>query len=90
MVAVEVRKVGDDMKLTDELKNKVANAENIEEAKKIIEEAGFELSDDEVNAVFGGVGGAPVPWAMENWDYLSGTKSIIVEDKSLKYKKREP
>ena len=48
------------MKLTGELKKKVDCAENTEQAKKLIEEAGFELTDDEVNAVTGGFGGCPV------------------------------
>lgn len=48
------------MKLTGELKKKVEKTENTEQAKKLIEEAGFELTDDEVNAVTGGFGGCPV------------------------------
>ena len=43
------------MKLTGELKEKVENAENKEDAKKIIEEAGFILDDAELDQVAGGV-----------------------------------
>ena len=42
------------MKLVGELKDKVERAENPEEAKKIIEEAGMELTDEEMNQVAGG------------------------------------
>ena len=43
------------MKLVGELKNKVEKAENQEEAKKIIKEAGMELTDEELDQVAGGV-----------------------------------
>ena len=46
------------MKLVGELKDKVEKAENQEEAKKIIEEAGMELTDEEMNQVAGG--GTPI------------------------------
>ena len=42
------------MKLVGELKDKVEKAENQEEAKKIIEEAGMELTDEEMDQVAGG------------------------------------
>ena len=42
------------MKLTGELKEKVEQAENKEEAKKIIEEAGMILDDTELDQVAGG------------------------------------
>jgi len=44
------------MKLTGDLKDKVEKAENQEEAKKIIKEAGIELTDEEMNQVAGGLG----------------------------------
>ncbi len=44
------------MKLTGELKEKVEKAENTEETRKLIEEAGFELTDDEVDEAVGGGG----------------------------------
>jgi hypothetical protein len=44
------------MKLVGELKNKVEKTENLDEAKKIIEEAGMELTDDELENVAGGFG----------------------------------
>ncbi len=42
------------MKLLGELKEKVENAETKEEAKKVIEEAGMELTDEEMDQVAGG------------------------------------
>ena len=42
------------MKLTGELKEKVEKTENKEEAKKIIEEAGVELTEEELDQVAGG------------------------------------
>ena len=46
---------GSDMDLTKELKEKLENAESKEEAKKIIEEAGLELTDTELDQVAGGL-----------------------------------
>ncbi len=43
------------MKLVGELKEKVEKTESKEEAKKVIEEAGIELTDEEMNQVAGGV-----------------------------------
>ena len=43
------------MKLVGELKEKVAQAESLEEVKKIIASAGIELTDEEVAAVTGGL-----------------------------------
>ena len=42
------------MKLTGELKEKVEKTETMEEAKKVIEEAGMELTDEEMDQVAGG------------------------------------
>ena len=42
------------MKLTGELKEKVEKAETREEAKKVIEEAGMELTEEELDQVAGG------------------------------------
>ena len=42
------------MKLIGELKEKVSKAESIEQAKEIIEEAGMELNDKELDEVAGG------------------------------------
>ncbi len=47
------------MKLTGELKEKVEKAETREEAKKVIEEAGMELTEEELDQV---AGGARIPW----------------------------
>ncbi len=46
------------MELSKELKEKVQNAKSAEEAKKILEEAGMELTDEEMEQV---AGGAPRP-----------------------------
>jgi len=42
------------MELTKELKEKLENAESKEEEKKIIEKAGMELTDEEMDQVAGG------------------------------------
>ena len=42
------------MKLVGELKNKVEKTETLEDAKKIIEDAGMQLSDEELDTVAGG------------------------------------
>ena len=42
------------MKLVGELKDKVEKTETQEEAKEVIEEAGMELTDDELDQVAGG------------------------------------
>ena len=47
------------MKQSKELKDKVENAENREEAKQAIEEAGMILDDAELDQVAGGAGW---PW----------------------------
>ena len=49
------------MKLIGELKDKVEKAENQEEAKKIIKDAGMELTDEEMDQVAGGSARGPVP-----------------------------
>lgn len=46
------------MELSKELKEKVQNAKSAEETKKILEEAGMELTDEEMEQV---AGGAPRP-----------------------------
>ncbi len=42
------------MKLTGELKKQVEKADSMDEKKRLIEEAGMELSEDELNQVAGG------------------------------------
>ena len=42
------------MKLTGDLKNQVEKAESKDEKKKLIEEAGMELTDEEMDQVAGG------------------------------------
>ena len=42
------------MELTKELKEKLENAESKEEAKKILEKSGVELTDEEMDQVAGG------------------------------------
>ena len=49
------------MKLVGELKEKVEKAENQEEAKEIIKEAGIELTDEEIDQVAGGLGRVLMP-----------------------------
>ncbi len=46
------------MELTGKLKENVEKSENKEEAKKIIEEAGMKLTDDELDKIAGGLCGA--------------------------------
>jgi hypothetical protein len=46
------------MKLTGELKDKVDQTQNLEEAKDVIAQAGMLLTDDEVSEVAGGAGSA--------------------------------
>ena len=43
------------MKLIGELKEKVEKSEDQEEVKKIIKDAGMELTDEEMNSVAGGL-----------------------------------
>ncbi len=43
------------MKLVGELKEKVEKAEDLTEAKQAIENAGMELTEDELNSVAGGI-----------------------------------
>lgn len=44
------------MKLTGDLKKQVEQTESKEEARKVIEKAGMELTDDELDMVAGGRG----------------------------------
>ena len=44
------------MKLVGELKKQVEETKNIEEAKELIEKAGMQLTDDELENVTGGIG----------------------------------
>ena len=46
------------MKLTGKLKEDVEKAENKEQAKELIAEAGMELTDEEMDQVSGGEGGS--------------------------------
>ena len=43
------------MKLVGELKEKVEKAENREDAKELIKDAGMELTDEELDQVAGGM-----------------------------------
>ena len=45
------------MKLVGELKKQVEETKNKEEAKEVIENAGMQLTDDELDNVIGGAGG---------------------------------
>jgi hypothetical protein len=53
------------MELTKELREKLENAESKEEAKKILEEAGVELTDAEMDQVAGGV--YDPPYRSQRW-----------------------
>lgn len=58
------------MKLTGELKEKVEKTETMEEAKKVIEEAGMELTDDELNQVAGGGAYGERRGEIGNWHFV--------------------
>ena len=58
------------MKLVGDLKDKVEKAENQEEAKKVIEEAGMELTDDELNQVAGGGAYGEPRGEIGNWHFV--------------------
>ena len=51
----EAMKEGNTMELTKELKEKVEKAETKEEAKKILKDAGVELTEEELDKVSGGI-----------------------------------
>ena len=54
------------MELTKEMKEKVEKAENKEEAKKILKQAGLELTDGELDQIAGG-SNPRIPHLSENW-----------------------
>ena len=58
------------MKLVGELKDKVEKTENLKEAKKVIEEAGMELTDDELNQVAGGGKYGKRRGEIGNWQFV--------------------
>jgi hypothetical protein len=63
-----------DMKLIGELKKKVERAKDVKEAKEVIEGAGMELTEEELEKVAGGL--RPFDgWDHEN--YPSGTVEYI-------------
>lgn len=49
------------MKLTRELKEQVEKAESVEEKRQLIEDAGMELSDEELEQIAGGLGSLKNP-----------------------------
>jgi hypothetical protein len=49
------------MKLTKELKEQVEKAESVEEKRQLIEDAGMELSDEELEQIAGGLGNLKNP-----------------------------
>ena len=49
------------MELTGKLKEQVEKAETKEEKKSLIEDAGMELTDEEMDEVAGGIGGGLLP-----------------------------
>ena len=50
------------MKLLGELKEKVDAAESLDEKRKLIAEAGIELTDEELNAISGGAYADGIPF----------------------------
>ena len=58
------------MKLIGELKEKVEKSETKEEAKKVIEDAGMELTDEEMEQVAGGKSGV--------WDRANNGKGVLI------------
>lgn len=58
------------MKLVGELKDKVEKTEDLKEAKKVIEEAGMELTDDELNQVAGGGAYGERRGEIGNWHFV--------------------
>lgn len=58
------------MELVGELKDKVEKTENLKEAKKVIEEAGMELTDDELNQVAGGGEYGENRGEIGNWHFV--------------------
>lgn len=49
------------MKLTRELKEQVEKPESVEEKRQLIEDAGMELSDEELEQIAGGLGNLKNP-----------------------------
>ena len=62
------------MKLIGNLKDQVENANSMEEAKGIIEKAGMQLTEDELNMVVGGGGVALSPQKYRSGEGGDGTK----------------
>ena len=67
------------MKLTGELKDKVDQTANLEEAKDIIAQAGMLLTDDEVSEVAGGVGDSAVDFEGRAAGSKDDSGGIILE-----------
>ena len=73
------------MKLIGELKEKVEAAESIEDARRAIEDAGMELTDEELESIAGGRRGlpydehptvsCPICGATVAYEYLSAHKA---------------
>ena len=61
------------MKLVGKLKENVAKAENKEQAKEAIKQAGMELTDEEMDTVSGGT---VDPWAIKNGSYNKCAKPL--------------
>jgi len=68
------------MKLTGELKDKVEQTKDLEEAKAVIAEAGMLLSDEEASAVAGGFGGQG-----EHCNTYSLNAQEVIEDLKKRY-----
>ena len=72
------------MELLGNLKDKVAKSKNREEAKGIIEDAGMKLTDDELDAVAGGLGiavaeGGRTKQRARNWKLNETGQRLVYE-----------
>ena len=70
------------MKLLGDLKDKVEKAENQEEAKKVIEEAGMELTDEEMDQVAGGAPRPTLDWTDTSQPESNDIGDCICEEES--------
>ena len=57
------------MKLVGELKKQVEETKNKEEAKEVIEKAGMQLTDEELDNVTGGGSGNNTNGCKHEWEY---------------------
>ena len=70
------------MKLTGDLKNQVEKAESKNEKKKLIEEAGMELTDEEMDQVAGGAPRPTLDWTDTSQPESNDIGDCICEEES--------